>query len=57
MIKVMGRNFDSYQKAIKFLEMTIKMEKNPKISEQLKRKLGYLLVEKDIEEEKQNGKQ
>jgi predicted secreted protein len=57
MIKILGRTFDDYNKAIKFLETTIKLEKNSKIAAQLKHKLNYLLVEKEIADEKERDLQ
>jgi hypothetical protein len=57
MIKILGRTFDDYNKAIKFLETTIKLEKNPKIAAQFKHKLNYLLVEKEIADEKERDLQ
>jgi predicted secreted protein len=57
MIKILGRTFDDYNKAIKFLETTIKLEKNSKIAAQLKHKLNYLLVEKEIADEKKRDLQ
>lgn len=56
MIKLLGRNFDSYEKAIAFLKITIKMESSEKIRKQLEHKLGYLEVELQLKKEKDNAK-
>ena len=51
-IKILGREFDTYQDAIRFLRISIKMEKSEKIRQQLEHKLKYLEVELEIEKEK-----
>ena len=56
MIKILGRTFETYDKAITFLKLTIKMERNDKIKLQLEHKLGYLVVEKDIAVDKAKEK-
>ena len=51
-IKILGREFDTYQEAVRFLRLTIKMEANEKIRQQLEHKLKYLEVEAEIAKEK-----
>lgn len=51
-IKILGREFDTYQDAVRFLKLTIKMESNEKIRQQLEHKLKYLEVELEIAKEK-----
>jgi hypothetical protein len=51
MIKVLGRTFETPEAAIRFLKITIKMESNPKIRQQLEHKLGYLEVELQLKKE------
>ena len=51
-IKILGREFDTYQDAIRFLRLSIKMEKSEKIRQQLEHKLKYLEVELELEKEK-----
>jgi hypothetical protein len=53
MIKLLGRNFDSYEKAIAFLKLCIKMERSEKIRKTLEHKLGYLEIERDLAKEKE----
>lgn len=57
MIKILGRNFDTYDKAIAFLKISIRMESSDKIRAQLKHKLEYLIVEKNIADEKAKEKE
>ena len=57
MIKILGRTFETYDKAITFLKLTIKMERNDKIKLQLEHKLGYLVVERDIAVDKAKEKE
>lgn len=54
MIKVLGRTFETPAAAIRFLKITIRMEANPKIREQLEHKLGYLEVELQLKQEKED---
>lgn len=51
-IKILGREFDTYQDAVRFLRLSIKMEKSEKIRQQLEHKLKYLEVEAEIAKEK-----
>ena len=51
-IKILGREFTTYQDAIRFLKLSIKMEKSEKIRQQLEHKLKYLEVEAELEKEK-----
>lgn len=51
MIKVLGRTFETPEAAIRFLKITIRMEANPKIREQLVHKLRYLEVELQLKKE------
>lgn len=51
-IKILGREFDTYQEAVRFLKLTIKMEANEKIRQQLEHKLKYLEVELELAKEK-----
>jgi hypothetical protein len=56
MIRILGRTFETYDKAITFLKLSIKMESNDKIRVQLEHKLGYLEVERDIAADKAKEK-
>jgi uncharacterized lipoprotein YehR (DUF1307 family) len=51
MIKVLGRAFETPEAAIRFLNITIKMESNPMIRQQLEHKLEYLKVELQLKKE------
>jgi len=51
-IKILGREFTNYQDAIRFLRLSIKMEKSEKIRQQLEHKLKYLEVELELAKEK-----
>jgi len=51
-IKILGREFDTYQEAVRFLKLTIKLESNEKIRKQLEHKLKYLEVELELTKEK-----
>ena len=51
-IKILGREFANYQDAVRFLKLTIKMEANEKIRQQLEHKLKYLEVELELAKEK-----
>jgi hypothetical protein len=51
-IKILGREFDTYQEAVRFLKLTIKIEANEKIRQQLEHKLKYLKVELELAKEK-----
>jgi hypothetical protein len=53
MIKVLGRNFATIEKAIAFLKISIKMESSEKIRKQLIHKLDYLMVDKELKDEKE----
>jgi hypothetical protein len=54
MIKVLGRNFENIEYAIRFLKISIKMESSEKIRKQLEYKLKYLEVELQLKKEKDN---
>lgn len=51
-IKILGREFTNYQDAVRFLRLSIKMEKSEKIRQQLEHKLKYLEVELELAKEK-----
>jgi hypothetical protein len=54
MIKLLGRNFETLESAIRFLKISIKMESSEKIRKQLEHKLEYLEVELQLKKEKDN---
>jgi hypothetical protein len=54
MIKLLGRNFETLEAAIRFLKISIKMESSEKIRKQLEHKLEYLEVELQLKKEKDN---
>ena len=54
MIKLLGRNFENMESAIRFLKISIKMESSEKIRKQLEHKLAYLEVELQLKKEKDN---
>lgn len=51
-IKILGREFTTYQDALRFLKISIKMEKSEKIRQQLEHKLKYLEVDAELAKEK-----
>lgn len=51
-VKILGREFTTYQDALRFLRLSIKMEKSEKIRQQLEHKLKYLEVEAELAKEK-----
>jgi len=52
MIKLMGRQFETFEHAVRFLKLSIRMESSEKIRKQLEHKLKYLEVEAEIAKEK-----
>jgi hypothetical protein len=57
MIKLLGRNFETLEAAIRFLKISIKMESSKKIRKQLEHKLEYLEVELQLKKEKDNDQE